>query len=288
MKRNYLRYLLLCCLLLASDFSFGQENRSERLKPAWIRNLPKPSNGTFTYVLQQDWAPSVEEARRKCMNDLVIGSGMEKGMVVVTDINTTLKNSMVWEGNSLKEKSSDGFEASSTMKGQQHTLSVKNVAEYWEREKTSGQIHLYSLYQYSTEDAEPEFDSVRLTDRYGAGAVLRSIIPGWGQIYKGSTGKGIAFIAGVAATAAGGCVFMSQYNGYYSRYQSEKPINVKIADEYLKLAQSAQIGCYACFGVCAALYIYNLIDAAVAPGATRIVPVITDGGGAGIAITKKF
>lgn len=276
--------LLVCCSVPAK----AQENRSERLKPTWIKNQPAPSNSTLSYVLQHDWAQNVEEARKKCLNDLVIGSGMENGMVVVTDINTTLGNAMVWENNKLVEKDTDEFVANSTMKGSEHKLAVKNVAEYWERDKYTGQIHLYSLYQRSIGDKEPVFDEVRLTNKYGGGAVARSIIPGWGQIYKGSVGKGIAFMAGVAATAAGGCVFLSQYNGYYSRYQSEKPRDVKVADEYLKMAQNAQVGCYVCFGACAALYIYNLIDAAVAPGASRIVPVVMPNGGAGVAYTKSF
>ena len=284
--------IFVCLLTILPAFfpyrSAAQDNRSERLKPTWIKNQPKPSNGTFTYVLQHDWAADVEEARKKCLNDLIVGSGMESGMVVVTDINTTLGNSMVWEDNKLVEKSTDEFVASSTMKGKEHPLAVKNVAEYWERDKYTGQIHLFSLYERSIAGVDPVFDEVRLTNKYGGGALARSIIPGWGQIYKGSTGKGIAFMCGVAATAAGGCVFLSQYNGYYSRYQSERSRDAKVADSYLKLAQNAQVGCYICFGACAALYIYNLIDAAVAPGATRIVPIVTANGGAGIAYTKNF
>lgn len=288
MSKRVLLYALAILPVLLPIKAAAQDNSSERLKPTWIKNQPKPSNGTFTYVLQHDWAATVDEARKKCLNDLIIGSGMESGMVVVTDINTTLESAMVWENDKLVEKDADSFVANSTMKGKEHQLAVKNVAEYWERDKYTGQIHLYSLYEKSIKGVDPVFDEVRLTNKYGGGAVARSIIPGWGQIYKGSTGKGIAFMCGVAATAAGGCVFLSQYNGYYSRYQSERSRDVKIADSYLKLAQNAQVGCYVCFGACAALYIYNLIDAAVAPGASRIVPIITTNGGAGVSYTKNF
>lgn len=288
MNKRVILYALAILPVLLPVKAAAQDNSSERLKPTWIKNQPKPSNGTFTYVLQHDWAATVDEARKKCLNDLIIGSGMESGMVVVTDINTTLESAMVWENDKLVEKDADSFVTSSTMKGKEHTLAVKNVAEYWEHDKYTGQIHLYSLYEKSIKGVDPVFDEVRLTNKYGGGAVARSIIPGWGQIYKGSTGKGIAFMCGVAATAAGGCVFLSQYNGYYSRYQSERSRDVKIADSYLKLAQNAQVGCYVCFGACAALYIYNLIDAAVAPGASRIMPIVTANGGAGVAYTKTF
>lgn len=288
MNKRVILYALAILPVLLPVKAAAQDNSSERLKPTWIKNQPKPSNGTFTYVLQHDWAATVDEARKKCLNDLIIGSGMESGMVVVTDINTTLESAMVWENDKLVEKDADSFVANSTMKGKEHQLAVKNVAEYWERDKYTGQIHLYSLYEKSITGVDPVFDEVRLTNKYGGGALARSIIPGWGQIYKGSTGKGIAFMCGVAATAAGGCVFLSQYNGYYSRYQSERSIDAKVADSYLKLAQNAQVGCYICFGACAALYIYNLIDAAVAPGATRIVPIVTANGGAGVSYMKNF
>ena len=277
---------MLCVGLLACTFASGQSvQRSEPLKPTWIRTQPVPGNSTFNYVVKQDWASSVEEARRKCLTDLVTESGLENGMVVVTDVESTLANSMVWENGKLVEKNEDSFISKSQMKGSETELAVKNYAEYWERDKY-GQVHLYTLYGKSNPGCQARFDQVRLTNKYGADALARSIIPGWGQMYKGSTAKGILMLGGVAATA-GGALWANSVSSAY-RAKANSCSDTATAKAYSNQAQNMQLTRNICIGACAAIYIYNLIDAAVAPGATRVVPIVTPEGAAGVSYTKSF
>lgn len=287
------RSVFLCLLTLIVCFSANSQTyRSERTRPAWIRNQPVPSNETFVYSLHHDYASAVDEARTKCLNDLIFSSGFENGMVVVTDVNTTISSSMIWQGDRLVENDEDSFVANTSMKGKEHPLSVRRVAEYWERDRYTGQYHMYVLYERSVGEMEPKFDNVRITDRYGAGAFCRSIIPGWGQIYKGSTVKGILMFGGVALTA--GTALMTE--GMRKSYTDKMNIclgNNSTADDskaqsFYTLSQNMELYRNLSIGACAAIYIYNLIDAAVAPGAARIVPVISPGGGVGVGYSKRF
>ncbi len=284
-----MKRILTCCLvlLLASLGAQAQRARSESIRPAWLKAQPVPSNGTFHYVVKQDFAASLEEARRKCLNDLVLESGLEGGMVVVTDINSRVSDEMVWENGRLVNRGGDSFDATTRMTGSEHTLAVKNIAEYWERDAT-GNYHLYNLFARSNSGQTARFDEVALTTRYGARGVWRSaIVPGWGQMYKGSTGKGIAMLAGVVVSA-GGIVFCENVRSSYIKQMNNAMHDESKARSYYTTAQNYAVYRNICIGACAAIYLYSLIDAAVAPGGTRIVPIITSDGGAGLSYRTNF
>lgn len=287
------RGVFLCFLTLLICFSASSQTyKSERLKPAWIRNHPVPSNGTFMYSVHDDYASNIEEARNKCLNDLIFSSGFEKGMVVVTDVNTTVSSSMVWQGDKLVESSEDSFVANTSMKGKEHSLSVRKVAEYWELDSKLGGYHLYVLYGRSVSGQEPIFDNVRITNKYGARGFCRSIIPGWGQIYKGSVTKGVLMFSGVALTAGAAVTMEGMRKSYYDKMNICLGNNDSSDDAkgrtYYNMSKNMELYRNISIGACAAIYIYNLIDAAVAPGASRIVPTVTPEGAVGVTYSKTF
>lgn len=287
------RSVFLCFLTVIICFSANSQTyRSEKIRPAWIRNQPVPSNSTFVYSLHHDYASRIDEARDKCLNDLIFSTGFEKGMVVVTDVNTTVASSMVWQGDKLVEEDENSFVANTAMKGKEHLLSVRKVAEYWERDKTTGQYHMFVLYERSVTEQEPVFDYVRLTNKYGAQGFCRSIIPGWGQIYKGSTSKGILMFSGVALTAGAAVATEGMRKSYIDKMNiclgNNSTADDSKAQSYYTLSQNMGLYRNLSIGACAAIYIYNLIDATVAPGATRIVPVATPQGTVGVGYSKKF
>lgn len=84
-----------------------------------------------------------------------------------------------------------------------------------------------------------------------------SIIPGAGQFYKGSTGKGIFFLSAVAASAAGIIVCESTRSSY-SNKAIEQP---KFKKEYSTKADNWETARNICIGVGAAFYVWNIIDA---------------------------
>ncbi len=292
MKRSI---ALLSAVIMAASVSAGTADaqnysgsqRSEKIKPAWLKKLPAPSNGTFTYVVSQNSAFSIKEAREACLTGLVIDSGFENGMVVVSNINSTLSNSMVWQGDKLESSAEESYSATSTMKGKETPLALKSIAEYWERDR-SGEYRLYSLYAKSSLGQQPVFDNVQVTTAYGGRGLWRSaIIPGWGQMYKGSTGKGIAILSGTAV-CAGGIVYTEYLRKAYIGKMKNSMHDVQKAQAYQNRAKTFGLYRNVCIGATAALYIYNLIDAAIAPGASRIVPVSYPQGGVGVSYSTNF
>ncbi|MBD3180790.1 hypothetical protein GF312_00760 [Candidatus Poribacteria bacterium] len=94
------------------------------------------------------------------------------------------------------------------------------------------------------------------------GAVSRSVIPGWGQIYTGSKLEGIVVFMSVAALAGGGLQADIRYRDYYkNKYEpavlsdsSQADIYFDRANQYYKLSRFLL---YAAGGIWA----YSIIDA---------------------------
>ena len=168
----------------------------------------------------------------------------------------------------------------------------KVVDEYYEW--SYGAWQLYTLFAVS-EDEIPVFDNFSSTTSYGAAPVLMSIIPGVGQMYKGSTLKGICMLGGVAACGLG-ALFCENERSDYKNKMKEQP---QFAQTYNTKANNYETARNICIGASAAIWLYNIIDAAVAKGAKRIVispnygsylsihPVATPNS-AGVSLTYNF
>jgi len=139
------------------------------------------------------------------------------------------------------------------------------IDEYWEC--TDGVYHLYTLYATSKGDQEPVFDCFSTTTSYGTAPALMSIIPGVGQFYKGSIVKGICMFAGVAACGLG-ALFCENERSSYKNKMKEQP---QFAQTYNTKANNYETARNICLGAAAAIWVYNIIDAATAKGAKKIV-----------------
>ena len=128
-------------------------------------------------------------------------------------------------------------------------------------------FELNRLYAISERNAVPQFDDFTITNKYGAKPVLMSIIPGLGQIYKGQSGKGFA-IMGSEVVLIAGTVYSAVEAGRYNRLAKENP---EFYANYQSSAQTFRVLRNVCLITGGALYIYNLIDAAVCKGASRVV-----------------
>lgn len=166
---------------------------------------------------------------------------------------------------------------------------------YWELD-SDGIYHLYTLFAVSIYGLDSKFDTYTLSTHYKPSeGFVRSLIPGWGQIYKGSKVKGGLIIAG-EALGVGGIVTCYSMKSSYEKLIKEDP---KHAKEYSMSADMWQNIGYGCIAFTAAVYIYNLIDAAVAPGARRVIvlprqqtmtlaPYVSYEGSAGLAMKFNF
>ena len=147
--------------------------------------------------------------------------------------------------------------------GETYKLQAYAIDEYSTNE--GGMVKLHTLFMVAVQD-KPTFDRTYLTTNYGATPVVMSIIPGLGQWYKGSKVKGVCMFAAEAAAVAGIIICANKAN------DAEKKIKLepKYAKHYEDKKSNWETGRNICIGAAAAIWIYNMIDAAVAKGARRV------------------
>lgn len=127
--------------------------------------------------------------------------------------------------------------------------------------------NLSQLYAISNPGfSTPDFDKFILKRNYGAKPLLMSIIPGLGQIYKGDTAKGYAFL-GVEAAMVASIIYASERAHHWSSLGNKYP---DVRDSYDSKAKSFRDWRMFCFIAGGGLYIYNLLDAAFAKGARYV------------------
>lgn len=173
-----------------------------------------------------------------------------------------------------------------------HDLIVKSriIDEYVEYLEP-GTYKVYLLVQ-TAKNPTYTFESVSVTNKYPFSG--RCFVPGMAQIYKGSKTKGGLIIAGEALGVAGIVTSFSMMSSYDKLIQ-EDPAN---AATYSANADMWQNIGYGCIAFTAAIYIYNIIDGAVAPGKDHvriipnrniaIAPMATPRGDVGLAMRINF
>lgn len=129
------------------------------------------------------------------------------------------------------------------------------------------EYEFYQLYAVSKPGVTPLFDDFTLTNKYNAQAVVRSIIPGMGQIYKGQKTKGGVILGGEIALLGAGLVFNYKANDA----RKMRDIEPEFASSWSSKQHAWMNFRLGAFSSAAILYVYNLFDAAVSKGATQVV-----------------
>lgn len=151
----------------------------------------------------------------------------------------------------------------------------------------------YQLYAVSEKNILPVFDKFVIVDNSNSTATALSIIPGVGQLYKGETLKGCGILGTEAFLTAGAIVS----HKYYKKYQKNADNGVPFADSWQSKATSCKVARNILAGAFASVWIYNILDAAVLPGGSRVIVKRPDGqslsitpssSSAGLALTYRF
>ncbi len=271
-----MRSKILIVLLALLPIMSAAQQKSDRLRPQWVKSLPKASNQTFDYIILSADGYALSDARQNCFSELIAATGLEKGVTTVTDYASSEGEVVLWDNDRKSEYVESSFSMKSIVKGKPVTIYGIKIDEYWERDD-DGKIHLKTLYMRSQIDKEPVFDKVKVTSMYGANGLWRSaIVPGWGQLYKGDQLKG-GLVLGGTAVLVGGIVATETIRSDYARKINESH-NVDERKLFAKRIDQFSTTRNICIGALGALYVYNIVDAIVAPGAKRIVVKKKDGG----------
>lgn len=262
--------ILSLLMLLFITAASAQTATSDMLKPKWLHKLPVPTNSSFKYEIVSASATSLDAARSKCLSELISSSGLSTGVVVSSNYKSNEKLSQVWKDGKLTERVDYNAKTTISAESKESHLFVENIDEYWTRDH-SGNYYLTKLYAKSELGRTPLFDNLELTTSYASDPAAwgLALIPGAAQLHKGSYLKGGLILGGTVAFVGGIIFTENQRADYVSKISKTHDADIKRA--YATKRDHFATGRNICIGTAAALYVYNLIDAIVAPGARRII-----------------
>lgn len=255
---------ILTAVMCSQNFAFAG-NKSDKLKPKWVSQaLPEAQSGTYIFVRSHGVGVTLAGAKQMAFVSMSQKLEVERGLTVNTSVQSRerLYETQKSSGSEYEQE----IVLDVTEKGHQLKIVCREIDEYWT--ESSGRYNVDVLYAVTDKNSfgGSYNDDIKVSAKYGAGPGFLSIIPGAGQFYKGSVAKGSFILAGEIA-AAGGIILCENTRASYTKKMQEQP---KHASEYNSLADSWETGRNVCIGAAAAVYVYNLIDAFVAPGAKRV------------------
>lgn len=285
--------VIVVAILLCVPFGYARKvvYSSDSKRPHWCERTDDIMRYNFTYEYKCIVGAGLDLSSLRANRVLNLKDFFQAEYKIVGDSKTEYTHSNK-NGDSYD---TDSYEIIFHTKTSVQKFECIFIDEYWEQ-YADGEYRLYSLYAVSIPNTIPQFDTYTLSSHYKPSeGFVRSLIPGWGQIYKGSKVKGGLIITG-EAIGVGGIVLSYSMKSSWEKLMQEDPKHIK---EYSLNADMWQNIGYGAIAFTAAIYIYNLIDAAVAPGARRVIvlprqqivsfaPTVTMDGSVGFAMKYNF
>lgn len=263
---NFNRFPLLAavvlCMIAIPAFA---TQRSQGGKPRWLTSqLPKPKSQGYIFIKAEGSGKSLEEARQRLVINLVDQLEGERHWKVDLGIKA---NETITRGG--RSSINEDFTIECKEKDRTINATGRIIDEYWERSDYGVYFvtDLFTINDYNQPGKGSYLDDIHTTYSYGAAPVFGSLIPGVGQFMKGSNLKGGLILGGTAVGAAA-VIFTESQRAEYAKKMKEHP---EYIDFYRNKKSNWEVGRNIAIGATAALYVYNLIDAAVAPGRRRVV-----------------
>ena len=233
-------------------------------KPKWIGNTPQELNRSYKFVEVVSYGMSIEGARMDAKKQLAINEQLQNAIRVNVETGIKTHEEETYKDNKESSLYHEEVDIKVSTTGETYKLQAYAVDEY-NAGRENGMVKLHTLFMVAVQD-KPSFDRTYLTTNYGATPIAMSIIPGLGQWYKGSKVKGICMFAAEAAAVAGVIIC----NNEASTAEKNIKLEPKFAKHYEDKKSKWETGRNICIGAAAAIWVYNLIDAAVAKGARRV------------------
>jgi hypothetical protein len=264
MMKNSILYCLfagmLCCLVAPA--LFAQSGASHPDKLPWVDGVFPAKKGAFEYRVARGEGATLSDARNDAFNGLLADLGNKAGVTVNSQTLAEIKSSLNYNAGVENYQESSTNVTTHKIDREGFKASFTKVSEYYEYSR--GRYLLWELYEVSSGAA---FTAVipEYTTHYGGTALWRSmILPGWGQFHKKKVGKGVTFLTTEAAVISG-LVFCEIKRSDNWRKSSETT-NINIAKEYRNRADSWELRRNIFVGVAAGVYLWNVLDAALAKG----------------------
>ena len=234
---------------------------SSKQRPIWLKETPIGKIFNYHSGISSS-KNSLDEAKNLAISDVLSEIIMQNEITVEGAI-TTFEEETEVELISRITKEIKLKGSSTSIKG------LEKEEEYWETIQTKTDI----LYQYWILMKTPKrqyinysFSANELKRTYGATPIIKSsFIPGWGQIQKKETKKGIIFLSGFAVTLTTAFITNNISNSYE---QDAKNANgAEWITYYNDLSDQYYLISMASFVLSGAIYGYNVFDVISSKGA---------------------
>lgn len=262
--RNISVYVIRIFVLVFLLLPQMADAKSDRLKPLWIKKAPESFSPNVAIVPVIVYSTDSQALPAKALSALTYK--LPSDWNVSTSVTSADTDSVELSLRKIGGESVHAGKINVTADGGNVAVKCALIDEY--QDSKYGMLRYHALYQVAkTEDTS--FLETFLTHEYGAKKAVLSIVPGLGQFSKGDQLKGGLFLGGCAAGAVGVVITESQRKAYISQMSQTHDAN--ILRQLDARQKNMGIARNVCLGATAAIYLWNLIDAAVAPGARRVV-----------------
>jgi hypothetical protein len=276
MKKTLI-FIITTILGIASVYA---QDVSDKIKPRWMKHTPQSKSYGICYVPVTVYSNDIHSASTLALNELTKYLPRNWDVSTESEVKRESHTERQWD-NITANKRTQSHTLNVISKGEPVSIRCKEVDHYWEEVSVGGnqQVKHTTLYQVTAPNSSANFENTYTTTKYGIHGFWRSlIIPGWGQFHKGSNIKGSVFLGGTAVLAGGIVYCHSRVNN--SRKLAAQTHNADHIRIYQRRISNFSMARNVCIGSVAALYLWNLVDAIVAPGARRVVvKPTTDFGG---------
>ncbi|MDO4160374.1 MAG: hypothetical protein Q4D41_07960 [Prevotellaceae bacterium] len=258
--RNVTSWLiLLACLFLVQPIQ-------AQTKPRWatkgVSSMNKDrSNDSYEFVNVESFGADINVLRKERLTPIIEKLAEQYQLSVSSaKIDTVLSEEMFVSKSKVGDVSVPSDYRITFTGADNSVFYLKLVDDYTILEDYADETYYYELYQLyavSKVNTMPEYDEFKISNKYKAGAMAMSIVPGVGQIYKGQNVKGYAIIGSEAFLLGSAIIFELKRDHCADNNWKSK------ARGWRQFRDIALVGA-------GLVYVYNLIDAAVSDGSRHV------------------
>ncbi|MBR6304606.1 MAG: hypothetical protein IKR37_03135 [Paludibacteraceae bacterium] len=268
MQKYIVSLFVLLTLYVGSVSAQKVIDRSDKMPPRWVKHPPVSQTPGMRY-----YVVTVSGRSLRTLSDPLdkLVDMLPRDWEVTTDReNSSTIQTERTDGKITNQKRNDFVQLNVKSHGTPVQVKCRVIDTYWElRDGFTTNYIQYILYQVADPNGLGQFENVRLTTSYGAQGLYSILMPGASQFYKGSYIKGGCILGG-SVLLAGGIVGLHTTSLSYTNLENSTHI-AQHKQTYHTKAQNYMIGRNVVIGVLAGVYVYNVLDAFIAPGARRVV-----------------
>lgn len=231
---------LFFCLLLPCLSVMGQQTSKER--PSWADGFREEYQNSYLKSFSAVGS-TMDDARRQALQEVADERSRATG-----------RQYSIRESNGVV-----------TMSSSDELTVAAQVVDEWHEVLANGACRVDLLVQ-TKKNPMYTYEPVSVTDKYPFSG--RVFVPGMAQLYKGSTTKGIAFIAAEVAAVGGIVAFEGLRSSYDSKINTTK--DAKKRQSYIDDTNNMQNLRNGFIAGAVAIYAWNVVDGIVAKGKKHV------------------